>query len=65
LATAAGFGICSNSLFAINPLFVSLLDNNYVLKPCSPAIHGGVLYAAIIGMDTTALADNALYWGAV
>jgi hypothetical protein len=43
----------------------SPFNDNYVLKPCSPAIHGGVLYAAIIGMDTTALADNALYWGAV
>ncbi len=62
---AAGSGTCSNSLYAINPLFVNPVANDYSLQPCSPAINAGIVNAATSAMDTTDLANNPRFIGTV
>jgi predicted outer membrane repeat protein len=56
--SATGVGTCSNSLYAINPLFVNPVADNYALQSCSPAINRGTLNSSTAGMEVTDFANN-------
>jgi predicted outer membrane repeat protein len=62
---ATGLGTCSNSLYAINPLFVNPVGDDYALQPCSPVINNGTLNASTAGMDATDFANNPRFVGIV
>jgi predicted outer membrane repeat protein len=53
-----GLGTCSNSIFAIDPLFVNPAAADYTLQTASPAINNGTLNSSTSNMDNTDFANN-------
>lgn len=51
-------GICNNSIFGEDPLFVNPALENYKLQSCSPAINNGTIVGFPITLDTTDRDEN-------